>query len=818
MLKKIIYLLSFCSLIGIAAADEAGGFAGGGGLSGASDDAGVAGNAAGSSGGAGITVPSIISGGLGQQSTGDLGAQNSNAKSAQSGDDAGDIQDDKHGTTSLGGMNKVKSFQASATQDPFVRNVFIRTGLTLRKFGDNVFSSPDSFTPAQNIPVPDNYIVGPGDNLQIQSSGAVNSSLNTKIEPNGTIFIPKLGEVPVTGVSARELNGYLTKKIGKIYRNFNLSVNVTKVKSIQVTVAGMTNQPGTYTLSSLSTLSNAIMAVGGPSALGSMRNVELKRNGGVIAHFDLYRLLIDGDNSQDVRVLAGDVILFKPIGPEVAIYDGVKRQRIYEVKSGESIRDIVNFSGGYSSDAKTDKIIVETIGNNQAINVNNYTTTTALDMPVSEGEIIHFFRTNNKYENSVALVGNVINPTRIGYTNGMRVRDLIPNQEVLLTKSFYNSFSYNTYGRDNTLTQMEIEKTTNQSNAGGLNLTTGLSSSKNLSNAKPVFGVGQNLFIAGPVNVPEADINWNYALIVRLDPDSYNTHIIPFNLRKAIEGDPANNKLLKPGDVINVLSAKDVRTASAGSPLYVFIDGEVSSPGVYELQAGQSLKDVIESAGGVSSKAYLFGIELSRASVKEQQTIALNQMLDQAQQSILAQSATSFSSVANAGQAQMQQMSMQQQIAFINKMRDIKPSGRVVLSLASQKTKFSDLPDFILENGDTVYIPKIPDVINVVGQVYNPATFMYKPHFTVKDYINLAGTENEYANTSVEYVLRADGSLYSKRQSGWFGGFDSRSLNPGDVIIIPQQIQFGGAIQNLLNWTQILSNFGTAAAAITVFK
>jgi protein involved in polysaccharide export with SLBB domain len=338
-----------------------------------------------------------------------------------------------------------------------------------------------------------------------------------------------------------------------------------------------------------------------------------------------------------------------------------------------------------------------------------------------------------------------------------------------------------------------------------------------MSNTQQVFGGGQNLFTAGPVSIPEADINWDYALIVRVDPVNYNTHIIPFNLKKAIAGDIANNIKLKPGDIVNVLSTKDVRKSISSGVVYVFIDGEVNSPGVYELHTGQTLKDVIESAGGASTSAYVFGLELNRDSVRKQQTAALNQMLDQAQQSILAQSA-SVTNVTSSDQAQMQQMAVQQQIALISKMREVKPTGRIVLNLQSASTKVSDLPDFRLENGDTIYIPPIPDTVNVIGQVYNPATFIYKPDYSVGKYINLAGTENQYADTSVEYVLRADGTLYSKQQAGWFGSFAGRTLNPGDVIIVPQEAQIGGAIQNLLNWTQILSNFGTAAAAITVFK
>ncbi len=756
-----------------------------------------------------VMVPPIVanSGGMSQQQN--LG---SNSNKAQG------VQFSSNNTeSSTVTQNKSRSENKMSDYDPFVSNVYIRTGLNLKKYGSDLFQMPDSFAPDQNIPVPSNYVVGPGDSLKIQSWGAVDGETNAKVSSNGTIFIPKLGEIPVTGVRSGELDGYLKKRLGKIYRNFDVAANVNKVRSIQVTVAGMANQPGTYTLSSLSTLSNAIMAVGGPSGQGSMRDIELKRHGVVVDHFDLYDLLIRGNNAHDVQVLAGDVIVFKPLGNEVALYDGVKRPAIYETKSGETVRDLIAFAGGYSNDAKTDKIVIETIGSDKAISVNSYATSQALNFNLSDGEIIHFFRTTNKYENSVALIGNVVDPTRAGFREGMTVRDLIPNKEALLTRGYYNSFAYNTYGRDNALTQKGVQKTTGKAQDDGLSIGTGLQSKSDSSKSGAEFVTGQNLFVAGPVYLPEADINWNYALIIRVNPDDYSTHIIPFNLKKAIAGDSANNIKLKPGDIINVLSAKEVRVSQLTKPIHVFVDGEVNSPGVYELRAGQTLKDVIESAGGVSAKAYVFGLELNRTSVKKQQTAALNQMLDQAQQSILAQS-TSVSNVTSSDQAMMQQMAVQQQIAFINKMREVKPTGRVVLNLQSGTARINDLPDFRLENGDTVYIPPMPDTVNVIGQVYNPATFIYKPDYSVSKYINLAGTENQYADTSVEYVLRADGTLYSKQQAGWFGSFAGRTLNPGDVIIVPQQAQIGGTMQNLLNWTQVLSNFGTAAAAITVFK
>lgn len=816
-MRKIVFILLSLGLISVSIADDgaiAAAVSGGDSSIGGSSSQGNSniGTLNGGGNSSDLMVPPIVS----QQSDVkqgsatdqmDKGGEQITDDNTDSGDDdaSDDGSDDTSKSPSQKKGNGVRQASANSGYDPFITNVFIRTGLKLKKFGAGFFKTPRSFSPAQNTPVPSDYIIGPGDVLRMQSWGAVNANLNPKVRPDGTIFVPKLGEVPVTGVRAGDLDGYMKERLGKIYRNFSLSTNVSKIRTIRVSVAGMANHPGTYSLSSLSTLSNAVAAVGGPSNVGSLRDIELKRSGRVIAHFDAYDLLINGENYHDVPLVAGDVILFKPLGNEVAIYDGVKRAGIYETKSGETLKDLIGFAGGYSSNTNSDKVVIETIGNNKAISVNSYATSKALFMPLSDGEIIHFFRTQNKYENSIAVIGNVVEPTRLNFKSGMRVQDVIPNKEALLTASFYNSFAFNTYGRDNAVTQTGLEKTSGSGSAG-LNMTTGLQSSQNQSNTKQVFGGGQNLFMAGPVAIPEADINWNYALIVRIDPETYASHIIPFNLKKAIAGDPASNLPLEPGDIINVLSAKDVRTQTAGGSIYVFVDGEVPSPGVYELKNGQTLRDAIESAGGVSTKGYIFGMELTRDSVKKQQAASLSQMLDQAQQSLMAQAGAATSNVTSSDQAQVQSLAIQQQLGFINKMRQIKPSGRIVLDLGSSHAGIKDIPEFKLENGDTIYVPPRPDTINVVGQVFNPSTFMYNPKSSVGDYINLAGTENQFADTSSEYVLRADGTLYSKKQAGWFGSFDGRSLNPGDVVIVPQQIQIGGMVQNIMNWTQILAN------------
>ena len=634
------------------------------------------------------------------------------------------------------------------------------------------------------------------------------------IDKEGSIFIPKIGKINLIGVKVSNLEHYLKDKIGHIYRNFSLSTTVSKINSIQINVTGFARRPGTYMVSSLSTLTNAIFASGGPSAHGTLRHILLKRNGTVIADYDMYKLLLNGDDHGDIRLQSGDVIHIRPYGRQIAIYEGVKVPAIYEARENETIKDMVKYAGGYTFNNTKKEVIVERIVENHKINVYNYSFEDGLKKTVENGDIIHFFRMPNRYDDAVVLIGNVANPSRFNWHQGTTIKDVIPTKEVLLTKSFWNSYSFNTYVRDKFLDASGQQKTNNWgSRAGGVDFSSGLNNTYNATAANP-FGGGDNLFTAGPIAIPEADINWGYAVIVRLDPVNYQSRLIPFNLAKAIEGDPKNNLKLQPGDIINVLSVRDVRNPSRSGVTYVFIDGEVNRPGVYELPIGQNkLSSLINDvAGGVTKDAFVYGLEFNRESVRKRQKAALAQMLDTIEQAILSQTNSSFSPL-SADDAMRKQILGQQQ-AFINKMRQLQPSGRIVLNLKSDKVSIADLPNLILENGDTVYIPAKPSTVDVIGQVYNPATFIYNPKETLSDYLDKAGTTNTFADSSSIYVLHADGTLYSRQQTGWFGAFNSLKLYAGDAIVVPQKVDFSTFKKNLIDWTQILANFGLGVAAI----
>lgn len=700
--------------------------------------------------------------------------------------------------------------------DEFQNNVALRTGVNLSRFGYNQFRYPQSYIPG-NSPVDGNYTIGPNDQIIIQGWGMIDVNYSLTVDKDGSIFVPKVGKINVAGIKANALDGYLKTKFGGYYKDFSISATVTQVRTISVYVAGFAAKPGMYQVSSLAGLSNIIFQVGGPSNVGTLRDIQVKRNGKLVTRFDMYDVLANGDNAKDINLQPGDVIYFPPVGNNVAIYDGVKNPAIYEMKKNETIADLVKFAGGFTFNGESKQVVLEHINENKEIVVKDFTGHIIMNEVLDNGDIVHFFIMNNVYESTITLMGNLAQPSRLQFRPGMRVSDVIPSRTALLTKSFWDSYSRNTYAKDNVLTKSGVEKTSNM--VGKLSNDSSYSSgfTKGQQNTTNVFGASDNLFTAGPLSIPEANINWNYAAIIRLDKRNFATHVIPFNLGKAIDHDSANDIELHAGDVINVLSTKDVRISSLNSVKYIFIDGEVAAPGVYEMPPGSKLLDVIHAAGGTYPSAYIYGTELDRVAVKKKQKMMLNQMLDQLQQTLLGQASNSTTLGVTGGGTNVGVV-LEQQQAFIDRLRQVEPNGRVVLGLKNGSATESDLPNISIENGDTVYIPPIPSTIDIIGQVYNQSSTMFKSGQTIADYLKQAGGPNQFADTSSIYVVHADGTLYSKATAGWYGGFDSQKLNPGDTIIVPQVIQIGGIVQNVLNWTQILANFGMTAAAITVFK
>ena len=250
-----------------------------------------------------------------------------------------------------------------AQQTEFQKMVMSSTGRTLPLYGADLFwGSPSTFAPVEQVPVTPDYVVGPGDELVVHVWGQVSINAQVTVDRTGMVYLPQVGPVSVAGIPFSQLQSTMQGKISKIYRNFNVSVSMGQLHSIRIYVSGQARQPGSFTVSSLSTLVNALFVTGGPAPQGSFRHIQLRRAGQVVTDFDLYDLLIYGDKSKDVALLPGDVIYIPPVGPQAAVFGSVRNSAIYELKENTTVAEIVKDAGGLSILASLSNGVVERIG------------------------------------------------------------------------------------------------------------------------------------------------------------------------------------------------------------------------------------------------------------------------------------------------------------------------------------------------------------------------------------------------------------------------------------------------------------------------
>ena len=225
-------------------------------------------------------------------------------------------------------------------------------GTLLPVYGDSLFRQvPSTFAPLREVNVTPDYVLGPGDQLVVRIWGQVNFNAQLTVDRSGSIYLPQVGEIHVAGLPYAQVRQHIHDAVSRIYKSFDLDVEMGQLRSIQVFVVGQARRPGTYTLSSLSTLVTALFATGGPSVQGSLRDIQLRRNGQTITHFDLYDLLILGDMSKDAQLLPGDVIYIPPVGAQVAVSGDVHIPAIYELKGATTVEQALRFAGGLSATA-----------------------------------------------------------------------------------------------------------------------------------------------------------------------------------------------------------------------------------------------------------------------------------------------------------------------------------------------------------------------------------------------------------------------------------------------------------------------------------
>jgi len=664
-----------------------------------------------------------------------------------------------------------------AERNEFQEFIAESTGQRLPLFGYNLFGdAPTTFAPVENIPVTGEYVIGPGDELLIRAWGQIDVDFRAVVDRNGMINIPRVGSIPVAGVQFKDITAHVRTAVSRNFRNFELMVTMGQLRAIQVFVVGNAQRPGAYTLSSLSTLVNAIFAVGGPSGRGSMRAIQLKRGNSIVSEFDLYDLLLSGDKSRDVQLLPGDVIYFPPIGPLAAVSGSVNNAAIFELKGAADVGKLLDLAGGLTTTAQTRRASIERIDERKTRTVDQFALDyDGLKLKIKDGDLVSVFSISPRFENAVSLRGHVALPLRYPWREGLRIHDLIPDKQALITPDYYQR--------------------------------------ANLA----VRVVPSGAQLASDLRKLADEINWDYAVIERLNQSDLSASLIPFNLGKVVlENDPANNLPLMPGDVVTVFSKTDVGAPAQRRPVVVSFEGEFNFAGVYQATLGETLRQLVTRVGGVTPQAYLFGAELTRESTRKNQEERLKQAILQFEQDLQRAAATRARNVTSAEDAASLKAEAEAQQAMVARLRTLKPTGRIVLELPENASP-ADFPDIALEDGDRLAIPQRPGMVSVFGTVFNESSFLYRPEKNVSDYLAQAGGPRKEADERSIYVLRADGSVISKRGSGLLvSSLDRMRPMPGDAIVVPEDLTRTTLTKDLKDWTQIFYQFGLGAAALKV--
>lgn len=763
----------------------------------------------------------------------------------------------------------------------FQKFVAASTGQLLPVFGESLFRNvPSTFAPIDMAPVPANYVIGPEDELRVRIWGQINYSGNVRVDRSGDIYLPQVGNVQVAGLPFSALDQHLREAVGRIYRNFDLSADMGRIRSIQIYVTGQAQRPGVYTVSSLSSLVDALFASGGPSPQGSLRHILLNRDGKTIADFDLYALLIHGDKSKDVRLQAEDVLYFPPAGPQVAITGSIRSPGIYELNGAETIGDLIDMAGKTTAMASGARISLDRVDQHQYRQAMDFGFDAGgLAAPLADGDIVLISPIVPAYEKTVTLRGSLANPGRFAWRPGMRLSDLIPDRDSLLNRDYWWKRSHlglpspefestiSTIGRDQqypestsrgftnsvsqeSLTSALTQEPPNQESQNSaltqrspnssatsqsqqlLNPTgneprratqTAASGSiaSQLAQDSDTNNPGQAKRINVRLSAPEID--WDYAVIERLDPETLKTSLIPFDLGKLVLNHEASQDLaLQPGDTITIFSQGDIHVPIERQTKYVDLEGEFAHAGIYSVQPGETLRDMVRRAGGFTQNAYLYGAEFNRETTRLLQQQRIDEYARtislEAQRGTQALAMTSSSpSAASGSDVTASQLAAQDISARLSQIR---ATGRIVLRFRPDSTSIDDVPAMGLENGDRFIVSFAPATINVVGAVYDQNSFLFDRGQTVAHYLQLAGGPNRNADWRHSFVIRADGSVVSREATkgtgAWPNSFKKLRLYPGDTVIVPDKTLRPSSLRNLVDWTQIFSQLALGAAAITI--
>jgi protein involved in polysaccharide export with SLBB domain len=715
----------------------------------------------------------------------------------------------------------------------------------LEPFGYDLFErSRRVFTSDTDTPVPLDYVIGPGDTINIQLFGSQNDEFFLPVNRDGTINFPQLGPVNVTGLTFTQMRDALNERIAQQMIGVRASITLGELRSIRVFLLGDVVRPGSYSVSGLSTITNALYAGGGVKPIGSLRNIALRRDGATVSTLDLYDLLLRGDTRGDVRLQAGDAIFVPPIGAQVTVDGEVRRPAIYEVKDEDTVAELVALAGGLNAAANRTAVKLERVVPNRGTTVQDIDLGTARGQtPVRDGDVLRVPANLQQLESAVRLAGNVFEPGLYQWRPGMRLADLLPASEVVKSMSDLNYVLIRREIEPNVEIEAlsaDLQAAWRQPNSAAnvalqprdtvhvFDLETGrqqvleplleeLQAQVAPNQALPVVRVGGQVRAPGeyPLEpgmrvtdllraggglsdaayVTDAELT-RYTVV---DGEYRETELVNVDLLSVMRGDVASNLAIGPYDYLNIKEVSRWRGEE-----FVTIRGEVVFPGTYPIRRGERLSSLLARAGGLTDLAFPAGSVFTRVEIRERDREQLESLARRVERDLAAISVSdpNSSTTITAGQS------------LITQLRDAVPTGRWVIRLDAVVAG-DESADVILKNGDTLLVPDERQEVSVLGEVQYATSHVYEGGLTRDEYISRSGGLSQRADKRRIYVVRANGEVVADSGAGWFQRSGGSEIRPGDSIVVPIDVD-----QPLARWsaiTQMVYNLAIAAAAVNSF-
>lgn len=682
-------------------------------------------------------------------------------------------------------------------------------------FGFDFFNNPKiTFTPNINLAVPEQYQLGTGDELVMDLWGATEVSYVGTINNQGALKIDGVGQVYVNGLTfeqaKRKIISRLKKKHSGIgaatdsYNKIYASINITKVRTVQINIIGEVKVPGTYSLVSLSTVLNALYAAGGPTKEGTFRAVKLIRNGKNIATFDIYQYLLAGSEKGNLQVQDQDVIIVGPYVNRTTIEGAVKRPGEYEMLAGESLQDLIQFFGGFTSDAYTELLVAERVNGKQR-EVKEVLLKDAASFKVKSGDKFIINEVVDKFTNKVSVFGEVYRPGHFEFFEGMTLQQLLLKAEGVTEEAFLSRGILVRY-HDATSKENIAFSVLDVLN-GNKNVVLNSKDEIQIFN-KEDLREKQIITIQGAVNNPQefeyskhmqiedliamsggltegADVKM-INVSRRLKDGSFSTLSENYTIssKNNLEINKGAPFYLKPFDIVNVRYLQGYSVQKV-----VEVKGEVKFEGNYVISnKNERISDLIKKAGGLTPYAYVKGATLYRK-MKDENDLKLLETLK----------------VINEKDSISHDKIEEDKVFKIG----------IKLDLILKRGGVGSKHDLFLEEGDELLIPSEKQTIEVKGEVLSPSLVRFDKSKSLKDYIENSGGFSQKAKKGKVFVLYSNGEIKTVKKYFFFRSFPK--IEPGSVIFVPEKSESKNkmSLQELLGITSAIGTLGLIIQSLT---